>query len=494
MKFLCKICRSSDSFLLRKTGLSWYNQPMNMKVSYYVSRKNALTWIAAALLLCSIFTRIAFFCEKGADTMTMWLRIVLPVFAATVFVLRILLDGQEHFYKTATPVFLFAVYMCICAYGTIGRLRFVLLYWFAAFAGWLLYRKVTAGRSPRLYFPLCVMLAAVAAFYVYEIRRLILDGQYLLLYDALTVTGFLFALFAAREHNDGKYHPTWGDRKDGRRIRGLNPISRVANYIMPNRNGAANNIRDRVELTNIEQYIRSKRKEGMTGFGITELFLAAYVRCVAKYPGCNRFLSGQTVYTRDEDLQFCMVIKKEMTLSAPDTIIKLHLNPHDTSRDVYEKFHAAVDEVHNTPLNSTFDNVARYINYIPGVFLKFTIWLLKLLDYFDLLPKALLEVSPFHGSIFFTSMASLGIPVVVHHLYDFGNLPAFCAFGEKYRGNELDAEGNVVVRKYIDYSFNLDERTVDGFYYAKVLKYLRRLLRNPELLDVPPDEVIRDID
>ncbi len=467
---------------------------MNTRVNYYVSRKNALTWIAAAFLLCSVFTRIAFFCEKGADTTTVWLRIVLPVFAAIVFILRILLDGQEHFYKTATPVFLFAVYMGICAYGSIDRFRFVLLYWFALFVGWVFYRQVTAGRCPRLYFLLCIMLAAVAAFNVYEIRKPLLGGEYWLLYDALTVTGFLFAIFAAREHNDGKYHPTWGDRKDGRRIRNLNPISRVANYIMPNRNGASNNICDRIELTAIEQYIRNKRKEGYTGFGITELFLAAYVRCVAKFPGCNRFLAGQTVYSRDEDLQFSMVIKKEMTLAAPDTVIKLHLSPSDTSYAVYEKFHAAVDEVHNTPLNSTFDNVARYLNYIPGVFLKFTIWLLKLLDYFDLLPKALLEVSPFHSSIFFTSMASLGIPVIVHHLYDFGNMPAFCAFGEKYRVNELDANGNLVVRKYIDYSFNLDERTVDGFYYARVLKYLRRLLRNPELRDVPPDEVIRDID
>ena len=66
-----------------------------------------------------------------------------------------------------------------------------------------------------------------------------------------------------------------------------------------------------------------------------------------------------------------MVIKKEMTKEAPDTIIKLHLSPRDTSKDVYEKFHAAVEEVHNTPLNSTFDDVARYFNYVPGLLLKY---------------------------------------------------------------------------------------------------------------------------
>ena len=471
---------------------------MDTKTTYYVSRKNALTWIAAALMLCSIFARIAYFRGKGADASTLWLQIVLPVFAAALYILQILTDGKEHFYKTATPVFLLAVYLGIHVLGLEMRLRYVLLHWLLYLAAYIFYRVVASGRYARLRGLLCLGLAAASAFFVYDVRGVFPAGDALRCFgelrDCFAAVALLAGILAAREHNDGKYHPTWGDRKDGRRIRTLDPIARVANYIMPDRNGANNSIRDRVELTNIERYIRAKRSEGYTGFGITEVFLAAYVRCVAKYPGCNRFLSGQTVYSRDEDIQFCMVVKKEMTKEAPDTIIKLHLSPWDTSKEIYEKFHTAVEEVRNTPLNSTFDNVARYINYIPGVFLKFTIWLLKLCDYFGLIPAFLLEVSPFHGSIFFTSMASLGIPPVVHHLYNFGNLPAFCAFGAKYREQELTPDGEILSRKYIDYTFNLDERTVDGFYYAEVLKYLRRLLRNPERLDTPPDAVIRDID
>ena len=67
-------------------------------------------------------------------------------------------------------------------------------------------------------------------------------------------------------------------------------------------------MRDTVEITPIERYIRQKRREGLTGFGITHVFLAAYVRCVAKYPAVNRFLSGQQVYSRDDDIQFLSLI------------------------------------------------------------------------------------------------------------------------------------------------------------------------------------------
>ena len=135
-----------------------------------------------------------------------------------------------------------------------------------------------------------------------------------------------------------------------------------------------------------------------------------------------------------------------------------------------------------------------YFNLIPSVVLKFLVWLLKLLDYFGLLPKFLLELSPFHGSLFFTSMGSLGIPPIYHHLYDFGNLPAFGAFGCKRRALEVQEDGTVVQKKYIDVKFVLDERIVDGYYYATFFKYYRRLLAHPEVLDQAPEEVNKDID
>ena len=190
-----------------------------------------------------------------------------------------------------------------------------------------------------------------------------------------------------------------------------------------------------------------------------------------------------------------MVIKKEMTVDSPDTSIKVHLNPRDTAEDVYRKLNAAVERVKATQeLDSSLDGLIQYLNLIPSIVLKFVVWLLKLLDYFGLLPKFLTELSPFHGSLFFTSMGSLGIPPIYHHLYDFGNLPVFGAFGCKRRALEVMEDGSVVQKKYIDVRFVLDERICDGYYYATFFKHYRRLLAHPEVLDNPPEEVVRDID
>jgi pyruvate/2-oxoglutarate dehydrogenase complex dihydrolipoamide acyltransferase (E2) component len=64
----------------------------------------------------------------------------------------------------------------------------------------------------------------------------------------------------------------------------------------------------------------------------------------------------------------------------------------------------------------------------------------------------------------------------------------------KRKALEVQEDGSVVQRKYVDIKFVLDERICDGFYYATFFKYYKRLLRTPEVLDQPPEEVVPDID
>ena len=470
---------------------------MGKRITYYVSRKNLLTWLAAILMIASAGLRIAYYCEKGADTTTMWFLILLPVAASLIYAATLLLDGQEHFYRTAVPVALMALYFTIHLAMRGMGVRYLVLNAVVYLAFVVFYKLLTSGiiRPVSVVF---LMFAGAVAVLGYDSRAALLSRQweryFEIMPDFTMLLGALAVSLAIRPHLDGAYHPTWGDRSDGRRVRTLSPMSVVVPYIMVNRNGSCNFIRDELEITDLEQYVREKRREGLTNFGLTHVFITAYVRCVARYPALNRFLSGQRVYSRGDDIQYCMSVKKEMSTESPDTCIKLHLKPTDTVYDVYRKFIEEVEKVKNTPLDSSFDQTARLFTMLPGLLFKFTVWLLKTLDYFGLLPKFLLEVSPFHGSVFFTSMGSLGIPAIVHHLYDFGNLPVFIAFGCKFRRNEVASDGSVLKKKYVDMTFNLDERICDGFYYATVLKYLRRLLADPHRLDTPPERVEKDID
>ena len=285
----------------------------------------------------------------------------------------------------------------------------------------------------------------------------------------------------------------FGDRPDGRRVRSLYPMSRVAGFIMPVRAGACNKFKDSFDVEAVDRYIHQKRREGLKNFGLLHVLLAAYARTVSQRPAINRFYSGQTVFARPH-IEVAMTIKKEMNLESPDTCIKVIFSPDATAEEVYNQFNAAVLEYkEQSEEESGFDATARFLNYIPRVVLKFVVWLLKLLDYFGLLPKSLLKVSPFHASLFITSMGSLGIPPIYHHLYDFGNVPTFLSYGAKRTAMELDNDGNPVKRKYVDFTVVVDERICDGYYYASALKLLQSILQKPEQLDERPETVVEDI-
>lgn len=452
---------------------------MKNRIHLYVSRKNALTWLMALCMVCSAVARIALSGLKGSgDAHFVWSQIVLPIAAAVLYALIALLSGEERFYKTAIPVWLMAWYAGLTFSGGVSSRLMAFLFWIAVIFFAFLYTDITAGRRRHAVLLLFPILCCPLLFLLYCYRAFLLRGDLTAggkcLPDFLMVLGMLILLFGIRVHPVGEYHPTWGDRTDGRRLRTLPPMAQVSPYIMVTRNTSANLFEKSLEISHIDRYIRRKRREGLTSFGITHVLLAAYCR--------------------GDDIQYCMTIKKEMTADSPDTIVKVHLNPRDTADDVYRKLQSAVENVKNTPLDSNFDNTAGALTLIPGVFLKFTVWLLKTLDYFGMLPKFLLEVSPFHGSLFFTSMGSLGIPPIYHHLYDFGNLPVFGSFGMKRRAVEVQEDGTVVEKKYVDVKFTLDERIVDGFYYAAFFKHYRRILAHPEILDNPPEEVLSDID
>ncbi len=472
---------------------------MKKRIHLYVSRKNVLTWLMAACMVSSAVARIWIIGVKGTGgPVNVWSQIFLPVAASLLYAAIALLDGEERLYKTAIPVWMAALYSAVWISRNIPNHLITWLFWVSLAAFAFLYTELISGtrwHAPWLLLPVELVPLAVTLYYHRD--SLVAGDTATLLYllpDVLMLLGAAILVFAIRIHTDGVYHPIWGDRTDGRRLRSMPAMDQVSPYLMVNRNGASNLFEDSFEITLLDRYIRQKRKEGLTNFGILHVFLALYCRCVAKYPALNRFLSGQKVYSRGEDIQFCMTIKKEMATTSPDTVIKVHLSPRDTAADVYRKVNEEIEKNKQTVSDSGFDSTAYAFTLIPGVFLKFTVWLLKTLDYFGLIPKFLLEISPFHGSVYFTSLGSLGIPPVYHHLYDFGNLPIFCAFGCKRKAVEVLEDGTVVQRKYVDFRFTVDERIVDGYYYAAFFKHFRRLIQHPEVLDAPPVEVNADID
>ncbi len=285
----------------------------------------------------------------------------------------------------------------------------------------------------------------------------------------------------------------FGDRNDGRKLRTIDPMHKVMPYIMAKRSDAQNTFADSFEISKTDTFCRARVKEGLTNFGFLHVLLAAYVRMVSQYPGVNRFINGQKIYARNE-IEIVMSVKKHMSLESPDTCIKVVFEPTDTVYDVYRKFNDVVQANVGNDEESSFDTLAKILNFIPGLLLRWTVKLLFALDYWGLLPRALTRLSPFHGSMIVTSMGSLGIKPIYHHIYDFGNLPVFLAYGVKRTVTVIERDGSLAKKRYIDLKAVTDERICDGYYFASAFKALKSYVEKPEQLITPPEQVFEDID
>ena len=280
--------------------------------------------------------------------------------------------------------------------------------------------------------------------------------------------------------------------KEFRRVKTVPPMQVVIPYIMVDRVGSQNFITDTVEIEKLEKYMKEKQAQGMTNISMMHIMIAAYVRLVSQRPQLNRFIRGQRIWTR-RNVEISLTIKKEMLLESPDTVVKITVPPDATLKDVYEALNEKIVSYRENP-GGDFDKTAKVLTYLPGLLFKFVVASLRFLDYFGLMPRFIAKVSPFHCSYFITSMGSLGIPPIYHHLYDFGTCPVFFAFGAKRRAYEPDSEGNIKKKQYMDFTFVLDERICDGYYYASSLRLLKQIIRNPAQLDNPPEKVVEDID
>ena len=283
-----------------------------------------------------------------------------------------------------------------------------------------------------------------------------------------------------------------GDRKEGRLLRSLPGFAKFIPFIMPQRNDRYIHYEEAFEVTQLDRMLRKLRVEGYKGIGILHFLIAAYIRGISRMPGINRFVVGRRIYARN-NIEVVMTVKRALSIDATETTIKVVFEPTDTILDVYRKMNEKIDEIKSSEENNGTEDFADVVARLPRFLIRFALTVLRVMDYFGWIPQSLLNISPFHGSMIITDLGSLRIGPIYHHIYNFGTLPAFIAFGAKRHAYELNRRGEMVDKKYVDCKFVLDEGIVDGHYWAQMLLAYRYMFEHPEMLLSPPGKVVEDI-
>lgn len=280
-------------------------------------------------------------------------------------------------------------------------------------------------------------------------------------------------------------------RPDGRRIKNLEPMQMIMPYVMTTRCDSMNMYEDTFECEALDKYIKEKEAEGLK-IGYMHILIAAMVRIIALRPQLNRFVMNGRIYARPK-IWTSFVVHPTLKDGSVGTTIKLCFEGTETIYEIAETINKAIEkETTKRVEENGIDKLLRTLMHkIPGPFIKFVINTLMWMDKHNIMPKKIIELSPFHTSFFITNLKSLGINHIFHHTYNFGTTGLFMAMGKEkkipaVKGNEIIQE------KHLGFGLVSDERFCDGLYFALSLRQLRKIMKNPACLETPLEKKVED--
>ncbi len=268
-------------------------------------------------------------------------------------------------------------------------------------------------------------------------------------------------------------------RHDGVQVKNLEPLMRIIPYIMYDRTDALNYSFEEVDCAVLDQYIKQYTASELN---YMHLLIATFVRTMHKFPELNRFVVNGKLYQRNA-IQVSFNVHRSLRGETAETVLKLEFAGTETIAEVAAKIDEAIAA--NTTVGDTndTDDLARVVMAIPSFLYKPAVRFLMWMDRHNILPKDIMEASPFHTSFYVTNLKSLGIGTVLHHIYNFGTCSQFVSIGKERYISVVDSKDHVTIRKMLQLGLTIDERICDGLYFARTVRYMKKLLAHPETLE-----------
>ena len=184
-----------------------------------------------------------------------------------------------------------------------------------------------------------------------------------------------------------------------------------------------------------------------------------------------------------------VVVKKLFSDNGAEALAIVYADPEDNIDSLRAKLYKQISSCRSDELDRSSDSMD-ILNKMPRFLAKFLVYLITKLDKHGWCPEFLIGSDPYYSSALLSNLGSIKLKCGYHHLTNWGTCSIFCVIGEKKMTPVYDESGNVSMHETVDLGLTIDERIADGYYYAKTVRLFKKLLENPELLELPMNEAV----
>lgn len=282
------------------------------------------------------------------------------------------------------------------------------------------------------------------------------------------------------------------DRKDGRLLRTVGLFSKLLPHFVRTRTEATDVYDDSFDISRADRWLKAQDAGEYEGIGLMHLFISAYVRTVAAHPDVNRFVIGKRLYAKNE-IEVAIPIKRGHGYDKENSVIKVPFETSDTVYDVYRRIASAIAADKSTANGNDTDVLGRRFAKCSRFLRRLVSLIIRILDFFDILPVRLKKASPFHASMMINDLSGLGVGPVAHHLFNVGTLPLIISVGSRRTAYEFDGKDSVIGRRYVDAKLSFDSRISDAEGFAAAFKTFKKYVESPSLMEMPPEIAVDDV-
>lgn len=263
-------------------------------------------------------------------------------------------------------------------------------------------------------------------------------------------------------------------RPDGTPIP-THPFRRLMFFIMPTRAESVVYIDVAVQAEKLVAYLAAAGER--FDADVSHAVVAAAGIGVALNPRMNRFVSGRRLYARKGRWLTFSMKRKQLDRKAQLSMVKADFRDNETFRQFCERVNAQIG-VERSGVKTSTDKEYDLFNALPRPVLAAAVPVLRLLDYYNLLPGFFIQGDGLYTGVFIANLGSIKMPSAYHHLYEWGNCPFFLAVGE-IEDRVVVRDGQIVVRKIMPIRITFDERIDDGLAGRYGIAAMVRVLEDP---------------
>lgn len=282
-----------------------------------------------------------------------------------------------------------------------------------------------------------------------------------------------------------------GDRFDAKYLKDTDSMHFIMPFMFPNRCDNETFFSFKIDLTRVNEYIAIKNADHPEyKYNLFQCLIAATLKTITLRSKLSIFIHDRKMYKRNE-ISAAFTVKQEFSDDGGEVLAFIHSKPDWTIDDLHNELHRQLLKLKNKSYVDESTGVMDTFNKLPKFISRPIISAICGLEKKGMILPAMVETDPYHSTVNFANLGSIGLPSGYHHLTNWGTTSLFVVVGKAGRMPFYEND-QVVFKDGVELNMTVDERIADGYYFSKSMKILQYFLQNPELLDRPFNEKLSD--